>query len=117
MAASNPIRLADFVIAPSNHGTSVLGNAVTGEVLSDGPEPIVKFEVSTVGMLQNTKTSPVSVGLKLFVGVARSGEKVTKTTKQRDRVDTDAKDFSLAASVLPLFYIQQVNGERRSGTL
>jgi hypothetical protein len=43
-----------------------------------GPSAIVKFEVSTVEMLQNTKTAPVSVGLKSFVGVARSGEKFTK---------------------------------------
>jgi hypothetical protein len=43
-----------------------------------GPSPIVKCEVSTVEMLQNTKTDPVSAGLKSFVGVARSGEKVTK---------------------------------------
>ena len=43
-----------------------------------GPSRIVKSEVSTVEMLQNTKTAPVSAGLKLFVGVARSGEKVTK---------------------------------------
>ena len=40
--------------------------------------PTVKFEVSTVEMLQNTKTVPVSAGLKSFVGVAGSGEKVTK---------------------------------------
>ncbi|PYT65209.1 MAG: hypothetical protein DMG39_29830 [Acidobacteria bacterium] len=55
-------------------------NAETGEVLSDG-SPVVKFEVSTVEtveMLQNTKTVPVSAGLKSFVGVARSGEKVKK---------------------------------------
>jgi len=40
----------------------------------------VKFEVSTVEMLQNSKTVPVSAGLKSFVvvGVARSGEKITK---------------------------------------
>jgi hypothetical protein len=44
-----------------------------------GPSPMVKFEVSTVEMLQNTKTAPVSAGHKSFVGVARSGEKVTIT--------------------------------------
>jgi len=46
-----------------------------------GPSPIVKFAVSTVEMLQNTKTVPVSAGLKSFVGVARSGEKVKKIAK------------------------------------
>jgi hypothetical protein len=40
--------------------------------------PIVKFEVSTVEMSQNAKTAPVLVDLKLFVVVARSGEKVAK---------------------------------------
>ncbi len=43
-----------------------------------GPSPIVKFEVSTVEMLQNKKTAPVSAGLKSFDGVVRSEEKVTK---------------------------------------
>jgi len=52
-------------------------NAETGEVLLDG-SPVVKFEVSTVEMLQNTKTVPVSAGLKSVVGLARSGEKVRK---------------------------------------
>jgi hypothetical protein len=47
-----------------------------GEVISDGPEP--HSEVSTVEMLQNKKTAPVSTGLKSFDGVVRSGEKVTK---------------------------------------
>jgi len=42
------------------------------------PSTIVKFEVSTVEELQNTKTAPVSADLKSFVDVARSGEKVTK---------------------------------------
>jgi hypothetical protein len=32
-------------------------------------------------MLQDTKTAPVSAGLKSFVDVARSGEKITKYTK------------------------------------
>ncbi len=41
-----------------------------------GPSPIVKFPI--VEMLQNKKTAPVSAGLKLFVGVARSGEKAKK---------------------------------------
>ena len=44
-----------------------------------GPSPIVKFPI--VEMLQNKKTAPVSAGLKLFVGVARSGEKGYKIGK------------------------------------
>jgi hypothetical protein len=68
----------------------------------------VKFEVSTVEMLQNAKTAPVSAGLKSFVGVARSGEKVRRTTR---------KIFLESLRFLPLIYIQQVNGERRFGAL
>jgi len=50
-----------------------------------GSSPIVKFEVSTVEMLQNTKTAPVSAGLNSFVGVARSGEgyKIAKVIVRR----------------------------------
>jgi len=40
--------------------------------------PPVKFEVSTVEMLQTRRPPTVSAGLKSFVGVARSGDKVTK---------------------------------------
>jgi hypothetical protein len=43
-----------------------------------GPSAFVKSEVSTLEILQNTKTAPVSAGLKSFVGVARSGEMVAK---------------------------------------
>ena len=66
-------------------------------------------------MLQNKEAAPVSAGLKPFVGVALSGEKVTKS--ETDRAENDAKDFSLVVSALPLLYFQQVNGECRSGAL
>ena len=78
------------------------------------PSPMVEFEVSTVKMLQNTKTAPVSAGLKSFVGVARSGEKVTKYPKGPVR-RTTRRIFLYFLWFLPLSYIQQVNGECCSG--
>jgi hypothetical protein len=42
-----------------------------------GPSPIVKSEVSTMEMLHDLDR-PGSAGLKSFVRVAQSGEKVTR---------------------------------------
>jgi len=67
-------------------------------------------------MLQNRKTAPVSAGLKSFVGVERSGEKVYKTAKGTAR-RTTRKIFLWLLRFLPLIYIQQVNGERSLGAL
>jgi len=82
-----------------------------------GPSPIVKFEVSTVEMLQNTKTAD---GFSRPQVVCWCGA-IPETRLQNmlsNRAEDDAKDFSLLASgFLRLFYLQQVNGERCSGAL
>ncbi len=56
------------------------------------------FEVSTVEMLQD-----MPVGLKSFVDVARSGEKVTKSPKEPCGERRERFFFS-CFGLLPLFY-------------
>jgi hypothetical protein len=60
------------------------------------------------------KAALISHGFKSFVSAKQGRNKVTE---QKGRADNNARIFSLAAVILPLFYFHQVNGERPRGAV